>query len=138
MAINIPTEEDNVTSHQSAASMTEHSTGVKDAVYSVVSVLYHALQGGETCTQYLQEAQETRDQKLVQFFQEVQECHRHLATRAKEVLAQFAQGTWERSLVAFFEAPTTEEPRCSLTYPQGLSGEKHTSSIVFPLREKTE
>ena len=38
--------------------------------------------------QYLQDAQETGDQKLMQFFQEVQECHRHLATRAKEVLAQ--------------------------------------------------
>jgi hypothetical protein len=60
-------------------------------MYNVVSVLYHALQGGETCMQYLQDAQGTGDQKLVQFFQEVQECHRHLATRAKEVLAQCLQ-----------------------------------------------
>jgi hypothetical protein len=78
-----------MTSHQSAASMTEHSTGVKDAVYNIVSVLYHALHGRETCMQYLHDAQETRDHKLVQFFQEVQECHRYLATRAKEVLAQY-------------------------------------------------
>ena len=75
-------------SHQGATAMAEHKTGVKDEVYNVVSVLYHALQGGETCLQYLQDAQETGDQKLVQFFQEVQECHRYLATRAKEVLAQ--------------------------------------------------
>lgn len=68
--------------------MAEHKTGVRDDVYNIVSVLYHALQGGETCMQYLQDAQESGDQKLVQFFQEVQECHRHLATRAKEVLAQ--------------------------------------------------
>jgi len=61
---------------------------VRDEMYDVVSVLYHALQGGETCMQYLQDARETGDQKLVQFFEEVQECHRHLATRAKEVLAQ--------------------------------------------------
>ena len=61
---------------------------MRDEIYNVVSVLYHALQGGETCMQYLQDAQETGDQKLVQFSQEVQECHRHLATWAKEVLAQ--------------------------------------------------
>ena len=77
-----------MTSHQGATTMAEHKTGVRDEIYNVVSVLYHALQGGETCMQYLQDAQETGDQKLVQFFQEVQECHRHLATRAKEVLAQ--------------------------------------------------
>jgi len=80
-----------MTSHQGAASMTEHNTGVKDAVYNIVSVLYHTLQDSETCTEYLQDAQETRDQKLVQFFQEVQECHRHLATRAKEILPQYLE-----------------------------------------------
>jgi hypothetical protein len=68
--------------------MAEHKTGVRDEVYNIVSLLYHAVQGSETCMQYLQDAQDTGDQKLVQFFQEVQECHRHLATRAKEVLAQ--------------------------------------------------
>ena len=62
--------------------------GVQDATYNVVSVLYHALQGGETSRQYLHEAQKSGDQGLVQFFQEVQECQHHLAMRAKEVLAQ--------------------------------------------------
>lgn len=80
-----------MTSHHGAASMTEHSTDVKDAVYNIVSVLHHALQSGETCTHYLQDAQKTQDQKLVQFFQEVQECHRHLATRTKEVLAPYLE-----------------------------------------------
>ena len=75
-------------SHQGATATAAHRTGTRDEIYDVVSVLYHALQGGETCIQYLQDAQESGDQKLVQFFQEVQECHRHLATRAKEVLAQ--------------------------------------------------
>ena len=75
-------------SHQGATATAAHRTGTRDEIYDVVSVLYHALQGGETCMQYLQDAQQSGDQKLVQFFQEVQECHRHLATRAKEVLAQ--------------------------------------------------
>jgi hypothetical protein len=88
IAIHIETEEDNMASHQGATAMAEHRTGVRDELYDIVSVLYHALQGGETSMQYLQDAQGSGDQKLVQFFQEVQECHRHLATRAKEVLAQ--------------------------------------------------
>jgi hypothetical protein len=84
-------EEYNMASHQGATATAEHKTGVKDEVYNVVSVLYHALQGGETSMQYLQDAQGAGDQRLMQFFQEVQECHQHLATRAKEVLAQYLE-----------------------------------------------
>ena len=40
--------------------MAEHKTGVRDEVYNVVSVFYYALQGGETCIQYLQDAEEPR------------------------------------------------------------------------------
>lgn len=77
-----------MTSHQGATAPAEHTTGVQDALYNVVSVLYHALQGGESSMQYLHDAQKSGDQGLVQFFQEVQECQHHLAMRAKEVLAQ--------------------------------------------------
>ena len=77
-----------MTSHHGATATDKHTTGVRDEMYDVVSVLYHALQGGETCIQYLQDAQEAGDQQLMQFFHEVQESHRHLATRAKEVLVQ--------------------------------------------------
>lgn len=80
-----------MTSHHGATVTAAHKTGVKDEVYNVVSVLYHALQGGETSMQYLQDAQGTGDQKLVQFFHEVQECHQHLATRAKDILAQYLE-----------------------------------------------
>jgi len=80
-----------MTSHQGATATAAHKTGMRDETYNIVSVLYHALQGGETCMQYLQDAQETGDQQLVQFFQEVQECHRHVATRAKAVLAQYLE-----------------------------------------------
>src|SRR5207244_3139843 len=52
------------------------------------SVLYHALQGGETCMQYLHDAEQAGDQEMVEFFHEVQECQRHLASRAKEMLMQ--------------------------------------------------
>ena len=42
-----------MTSHQGVTAMTKHETGVNDAVYNVVSVLYHALQSGEIYMQYL-------------------------------------------------------------------------------------
>ena len=77
-----------MTGRQGATAAAEHTPGVQDALHNVVSVLYHALQGGETSMQYLHDAQQSGDQGLVQFFQEVQECQHHLAMRAKEVLAQ--------------------------------------------------
>jgi hypothetical protein len=71
---------------QGAMGSAEQATGVHDKSYDVISVLYHALQAGETTMQYLQDAERSSDQELVQFFQEVQECQRHLAMRAKEML----------------------------------------------------
>lgn len=75
-------------SHQGMTATAEHATGVENKTYNLVSVLYHALQGGETCQQYLRDAEQAGDQEMVQFFREVQECQRHLASRAREVLMQ--------------------------------------------------
>ena len=47
--------------------------------------------------QYLQDVQGSGVQELVAFFQEVQECHQHLAMRAKEVLTHcLAQGNGQQ------------------------------------------
>ena len=63
-------------------------TGTKDEHYNLVSVLYHALQGGETCALYLRDAEQSGDQELVQFFREVQTQYRQVATRGKQLLKQ--------------------------------------------------
>jgi hypothetical protein len=68
--------------------MDERTTGTRDEHYDVVSVLYHALQGAETCTTYLRDAEQAGDQELVQFFREVQETYRQLADRGKGLLRQ--------------------------------------------------
>ena len=81
-------EEHIMASHQGMTATAEHATGVEDKTYNLVSVLYHALQGGETSMQYLHDAEQAGDQEMVQFFQEVQECQRHLASRAREMLMQ--------------------------------------------------
>jgi hypothetical protein len=62
-------------------------TGTPDEHYNLVSVLYHALQGAETCAQYLEDADEAGDDELVDFLEEVQSDYRRQADRAKELLA---------------------------------------------------
>lgn len=79
------------TSHQGMAGSAEQATGVEDKTYNLVSILYHALQGGKACMQYMQDAQQQSDHELVQFFEEAQECQRHLASQAEQMLAQRLQ-----------------------------------------------
>jgi hypothetical protein len=66
----------------------DRTTGTGDEHYNVISVLYHALQGADTCTTYLQDAEQADDQELVQFFREVQGTYRQLGDRSKALLRQ--------------------------------------------------
>jgi hypothetical protein len=49
----------------------ERTTGTRDEHYNVISVLYHALQGADTCATYLQDAEHAGDRDLAPFFREV-------------------------------------------------------------------
>jgi hypothetical protein len=62
-------------------------TGERDEHYDVISVLYHSLQGAETCGQYLSDARNARDQELVSFFEETRSEYAARAAQAKELLA---------------------------------------------------
>ena len=64
----------------------EQATGNKDENYDVISVLYHCLQGASEIGQYIQDAEESGDQELVDFFRDYQETQRDLAERAKNLL----------------------------------------------------
>jgi hypothetical protein len=66
----------------------EQMTGTKDVHYNLISVLYHTLQGAETCMQYLADAEQAGDQELVQFLREVQQEDQRRANRAKMLLQQ--------------------------------------------------
>ena len=57
----------------------------RDENYDLVSVLYHALQGVETCGQYIADAAD--DDELSQFFEHAREAQAELADRAKLLLA---------------------------------------------------
>lgn len=61
-------------------------TGTRDVTYNLVSVLYHALQGAETCLMYVQDAEQNGDDEMADFFREVIIKNRHLADEAKRLL----------------------------------------------------
>jgi len=71
---------------RSSARNTESQTGERDENYNLVSVLYHALQGADTLTQYRRDAQQ--DEELAQFFQEAQASYVQVAQQAKQLLAE--------------------------------------------------
>ena len=64
----------------------EKQTGTSDLTYNLISVLYHALQGGETYAMYARDAQHTGDHKSAEFFQQLVEEERSRAERARKLL----------------------------------------------------
>ncbi len=65
--------------------MTEkHKTGATDTEYNMVSVLYHALNGANSCEKYIQDCGD--EKQLSDFFHEVQDNYRSMAEKAKHML----------------------------------------------------
>jgi hypothetical protein len=61
-------------------------TSTSDVMYDLVSVLYHALQGMETCGRYLKDAERSGDKALAAFLQNATEANRRVSDEAKELL----------------------------------------------------
>jgi hypothetical protein len=78
---------------ESEMSDAERVTGTPDEQYDLVSVLYHALQGGETSQLYLGDARNAGDAELVSFFEQIQAEERDRADRAKQPLADRLHAT---------------------------------------------
>lgn len=77
---------------QNSSSMgSGESSGTRDSTYDVVSVLYHALKGADTCQTYLDDA--SSDPQLRQFFQQAQQIQRQLADQAKQCLQSTMSGS---------------------------------------------
>ena len=66
----------------------ESATGISNARYNLVSVLYHALEGGATYDKYIQDAENEGDQELADFFRQVQQEDAQRAQQAKSLLDQ--------------------------------------------------
>jgi len=64
------------------------ATPVRDEQFDAVSILYHALQGANTCSNYIKDAQQSGDKELQAFFNDVNSHYQEIASRAKEVVKQ--------------------------------------------------
>jgi hypothetical protein len=64
------------------------STGERDEIYGVVSVIYHALQGAETYQRYIDDARKAGDGELQQFFETCRKEEVERAKRAKSILLE--------------------------------------------------
>ena len=64
----------------------QKTTGTRDEHYDLVSVLYHALQGAESCDKYASDAEAAGEAELAAFFREAQEMQTRLAEGAKAML----------------------------------------------------
>lgn len=74
-------------SGKSTARNNESVTGERDENYNLVSVLYHALQAAETAQQYTNDAQQSGDSELAEFFEEARDGYVAFAEKAKRLLA---------------------------------------------------
>ena len=64
------------------------STNTPDQHYDLVSVLYHALEGAQTCAQYAEDAGREGDKELAQFFVQAQQGQLAFAEKAKQLLGR--------------------------------------------------
>jgi hypothetical protein len=62
------------------------STGTPDPHYNLVSVLYHALEGGSTIDMYINDARGQGDEELAGFFEQVKQGYVRTADQAKQLL----------------------------------------------------
>jgi hypothetical protein len=67
------------------------ATVERDDTYGLISVIYHALQGAETCAQYAEDARRARNSKLIEFFEECQIEQNERALRGRQLLSKTLQ-----------------------------------------------
>lgn len=67
--------------------MTHHDV-MKDKDYDLVSTLYHALQGVETSSVYLRDAEKAGDEEVANFFRDIQSTYMEAAEKAKSLLGK--------------------------------------------------
>lgn len=94
----------------------EQTTGTRDEHYNLVSILYHALQGADTCNVYALDAEAAGDERLAAFFREAGVVQTQLAERAKGLLG--IRGGVAPGGVA---TPRTAEPGTAVP-PEGVVG----------------
>ena len=68
------------------------ATPERDDTYGLISVIYHALQGAETCAKYEDDARRAKNPELVAFFEDCQVEQNERALRGRQLLAAYLEG----------------------------------------------
>lgn len=68
--------------------MSQSKTGTSDAFFDLVSCVYHALEGAQTCARYVEDAKEQCDPELESLYSEWQRAQAQFAQKAKAVMAR--------------------------------------------------
>ena len=66
----------------------QQTTGISDTVYDLGSVFYHAAEGSQVYSKYIDDAAKEGDEERVEFFKEVQEQDAKRAQKAKSLLGR--------------------------------------------------
>ncbi|MCA1728111.1 MAG: hypothetical protein LC751_01470 [Actinobacteria bacterium] len=66
----------------------ERATGTPNTIYNLSSVLFHALEGGASYDQYIQDAEEAGDEELAAFFIQVRDEDSMRAEDAQRMIAE--------------------------------------------------
>lgn len=59
----------------------------KDKNYNLIAVLHRSLQNAERCARYCEDAEDSGDDELVEFFEDTCDEHKQRADRARQLLA---------------------------------------------------
>jgi hypothetical protein len=75
----------------------ERATGTPNTIYDLSSVLFHALEGGASYDQYIQDAEEAGDEELADFFRRVRDEDSMRADEAQMLIAERTPSTVART-----------------------------------------
>lgn len=66
---------------------TKANTGTQNTTYNLLSIIYHALQGAETYEMYINDAEQSGDTELAQYFRDVRDQNVKRAEHGKQLLS---------------------------------------------------
>jgi hypothetical protein len=93
-----PREGANGSTEHGSHARTSAATCERDDTYGLISVVYHALQGAETCAQYVEDARRSNNLALEAFFEEARVAQNDLAFKGKHLLAAQLEAALDEDL----------------------------------------
>lgn len=68
------------------------ATAERDDTYGLISVIYHSLQGAETCAKYEEDARRAKNHELIAFFEDCRVELNERAVQGRSLLAAYLEG----------------------------------------------